>query len=57
MFVPTLAFKGKCEEAIDLYKKSFNAEVTRLVPFDKNQEKSGIMDAEIYIHRQNKLDD
>ena len=33
---PYLSFEGRCEEAIEFYKKALNAEVTRLMRFKDN---------------------
>jgi PhnB protein len=52
MLVPTFFFDGKCQEAIELYKKAFCAEVTRLEPYPEEQHKKGLVDAEIIIHGQ-----
>ncbi len=50
MIVGTLFFKGKCVEAIEVYKKAFGAKVTRIVKYRETDHKEGIADAEIFIH-------
>jgi PhnB protein len=50
MIVGTLFFKGKCVEAIEVYKKAFGAKVTRVVKYRETDHKQGIADAEIFMH-------
>ena len=51
MLVPALFFNGRCEEAIEQYKKAFGAEVAVVMPFPE-KEKKGVSHSEIYLHGQ-----
>ena len=52
MLVPALFFNGKCEEAIEQYKRAFGAEVAVVMPFPEEEHKKGVMHSEIYLHGQ-----
>jgi PhnB protein len=52
MLVPHLYLNGRCEEAISLYVKAFNAEVKVFIPFPENEPQKGVLHSEIYIHGQ-----
>jgi PhnB protein len=52
MLVPSLFFNGKCEEAIEQYKRAFGAEVAVIQPFPEEENNKGIMYSEIYMHGQ-----
>jgi len=42
---PYLFFNGRCEEALEFYRKSLGAEVTALVRFKDSPEKSNVQNA------------
>ncbi|MGD9143596.1 MAG: VOC family protein [Dehalococcoidia bacterium] len=52
MLVPSLFFNGKCEEAIEQYKRAFGADVAVIQPFPEEENNKGIMYSEIYLHGQ-----
>ncbi len=52
MLVPHLYFDGRSKEAIEQYSKAFGAEVETVIPYPENEDKKGIMHAEIFIHGQ-----
>jgi PhnB protein len=47
--ITTLFFNGRTREAIDLYKKAFNADVEQLVPYKPDRKKEGVEHAELFI--------
>ena len=49
MFISTLFFNGRCEEAIEQYKQAFGAEVRLLVPFPDKTTKKGVEHSELFI--------
>lgn len=52
MLVPHLYFNGKSKEAIAQYVKAFGAEVETTIPYPEDENKNGLMHAEIFIHGQ-----
>jgi PhnB protein len=50
MFITTLFFNGRCQEAIDQYQKAFGADVAQLVPFSVDSGKKGIEHSQVFIH-------
>ncbi len=52
MFCTHVFFKGNCREAIELYKKAFNAEVLTIIKNTESGKENQILHAEIKIHEQ-----
>lgn len=50
---PYLFFNGRCEEALEFYRKFLGAEVTALMRFKDSPEKSGVHNAENKIMHAN----
>ena len=52
MLIPHLHLNGRCEEAIALYVKGFDATVTCIQKQSEHASEKRIVHAEIYIHNQ-----
>lgn len=52
MFCTHIYFNGNCREAIELYKKAFDAEVLTIIPNSINGRENEVIHAEIEIHNQ-----
>jgi PhnB protein len=48
--ITTLLLNGQSREAIELYKKAFNAEVEQMVAIPAERNKPGLEHAEVFIH-------
>ena len=49
MYISTLFFGGRCNEAIEQYKKAFGAEIVLKVPFPEERGETGIEHSELFI--------
>ena len=52
MFCTHVYFNGNCREAIDLYKKAFNANILTIIKNTESGKEDQVIHAEIEIHQQ-----
>jgi PhnB protein len=52
MIVPHLYLNGRCEEAIGLYVKAFEAKINVIIRFPEPEKQKAVMHSEIIIHGQ-----
>jgi PhnB protein len=52
MFCTHIYFNGNCKEAIELYKKAFNAEILTIIENPESGKENKVIHAEIVIHKQ-----